>query len=422
LANVSIYYHPKQAEFLTDPARVKVVLKGRRFGGTHGLANHVSECLLDGKYRRVLWGDVSLGNTKRYWSRFFNPIWKNVNKSLWTYGKQDNEFRYRDSYIDFRGADYPDGWEGFGYDCIVLNEAGIILKNDYLWYNAVLPMSLEHKADIFILGTPKGKRGIYYELSEKARKGEDGWKLFTYTSYDNPLIAAEDIKEMELSMPEIQARQEIYAEFIDDTGSVFRNISECATSVEESPKEDEDYYMGLDLARTQDYTVIKILTKEGREVYHERFNQVEWAYQKERAITAAQRYNNASILMDATGVGDVIFEDLQNAGLNITPFVFNNERKFNLVKNLIMAFENKKISIIPDSVTLAELKNFEYSITNTGKVKYEARSGHDDTVMSLALAYSQINQAGIPTIRQIPEPKQRQVGNVLVSGGKWKRL
>ena len=38
---------------------------------------------------------------------------------------------------DFRSVDRPENIEGFGYDKAFLNEAGIILRDEYLWYNAI---------------------------------------------------------------------------------------------------------------------------------------------------------------------------------------------------------------------------------------------------------------------------------------------
>ena len=421
--SVHIAYHPKQEEFLFDPAKKKLVRKGRRFGGTKGLANYISESILEGRHNKVLWGDVSLGNAKKYWRRYFYPIWKSVDTSLWDYGKQENEFRFsdgkRDAYIDFRGADHPDGWEGFGYDLIVLNEAGIILADDYLWYNAVLPMSLEYDADIIVLGTPKGKKGIYYDLNLKAERGEDGWKLFSYSSYDNPLIPRAKVEELERSLPSIVAKQEIYAEFIDEAGAVFKYIDELATQSEQDPIEGEQYFMGLDLAKTGDYTTMKVMNPAGVEVYSERFNSIEWKQQKLRVAAVAEKYNHASVLVDKTGVGDPVLEDLVDMGVNAEGFHFTNESKFNLVKHLVLGFENKKIRILNDNVTKNELKNFEYTITATKKIKFEGRTGHDDTVMALALAYFQIKDNAIPTIRQIPASSAAKVGNVEVKGGRW---
>jgi len=423
--NLNIAYHPNQEKFLftkrSPKVKKKIIRKGRRFGGTKGLANFVSESILDGSKKKILWGDVTLGNIRKYWSRYFYPIWKDVPRNLWSYSKQDNTFKYRDTYIDFRGADHPEGWEGFGYDLIILNEAGIILKNEDLWYNSVLPMSLEYDADMFILGTPKGKRGVYYELDQECDTNEE-YERFVFTSYDNPLIPADRIKKMEASMPEIVARQEIYAEFIDDKGSVFNNVDECAVMSQAAPEPGRSYYMGLDLAKTSDFTVIKVMTEEGVEVYTDRFNQLDWAIQKEKIKGVAELYNDASILVDATGLGDVILEDLELMGLNVEGLKFSNESKFQLIKALILAFEKKTVSIIDDSVTKSELKNFEYSITSTGKIKYEARKGHDDTVAALALAYFQVKDGAIPTIRHIPPPTAMPVGNINVYGGKWTKV
>ena len=55
----------------------------------------------------------------------------------------------------------------------------------------------------------------------------------------------------------------------------------------------------------------------------------------------------------------------------------------------------------------------------TKKIKFEGRTGHDDTVMALALAYFQIKDNAIPTIRQIPASSAAKVGNVEVKGGRW---
>ena len=60
--------------------------------------------------------------------------------------------------MDFRSADKPENIEGFGYALIILNEAGIILKNRRLWEETIRPMAMDYKAKVIIGGTPKGKR------------------------------------------------------------------------------------------------------------------------------------------------------------------------------------------------------------------------------------------------------------------------
>ena len=106
----------------------KVIAKGRRFGLTKGFAHYVIESMLDGK-TPVLWMDTTYSNIKRYVKRYFFPILKQLPKNLWKYRVNRSDLKILNSICDFRSTDKPENIEGFGYSLIVLNEAGIILKN-----------------------------------------------------------------------------------------------------------------------------------------------------------------------------------------------------------------------------------------------------------------------------------------------------
>jgi hypothetical protein len=58
------------------------------------------------------------------------------------------------------------------------------------------------------------------------------------------------------------------------------------------------------------------MNQNGDLVAFDRFNQIDWTFQKARITALAERYR-AKIIMDSTGVGDPIFEDLKRAGLSI---------------------------------------------------------------------------------------------------------
>jgi hypothetical protein len=214
------YTEPQLDIFFPDkPERHTVIPKGRRFGATHGAANACIEWGIEGM--PMLWGDTIFGNIKRYWDRYFKP-------SLHANGMEDN-FNERtqvakigSGFIDFRSADRPENWEGFGYRKIILNEAGIILQDPYLYTNAVRPMMLDFPdSELFALGVPKGKKlkngdnHPFYDMHLKV--GTPGYRGKTYTSYDNPLIRREDVDNLIADMagdPE-QVKQEIFGEFID---------------------------------------------------------------------------------------------------------------------------------------------------------------------------------------------------------------
>ena len=212
-----LFNHKQGVKFVVVPA-------GRRFGKTKGVANAAIEWMTEGL--KILWGDTISSNIDRYIDRYFKPELKK-NNLLYSYSGQKKLLKLNDfkGYIDFRSADRPENWEGFGYDIIILNEAGIILKNDYLFTNAVLPMLMDCEGSKLIaIGTPKGrtvkneKEHRFYSMYKRAEDNDPMYQLFKYSSYDNPFLKQTDIDELaaEISLmnPQME-RQEIYADFVD---------------------------------------------------------------------------------------------------------------------------------------------------------------------------------------------------------------
>jgi hypothetical protein len=123
------YTRPQLDIFFGHPEKKYIIIsKGRRFGATHGAAKAIIEWALDGD--KILWGDTVNGNIDRYFSRYIKPELKKGIPYTWSDRKK--ELVIGNGHIDFRSSDNPENWEGFGYKEIILNEAGIILKNDYL--------------------------------------------------------------------------------------------------------------------------------------------------------------------------------------------------------------------------------------------------------------------------------------------------
>lgn len=224
---IELEYTPQQLEFLfehKETTRFVIVPAGRRFGKTKGVANAAIEWMMDGD--KILWGDTISTNIDRYVDRYFKPE-LNANEIGYSYSGQKKILSLDgfEGFIDFRSADRPENWEGFGYDKIILNEAGIILKNEYLFTNAVLPMLMDTPGSKLIaIGTPKGKtvkgekEHRFYAMYKRAIENDPLYELFQYSSYDNPFLTKEDIDalaaEIKLMNPQMEA-QEIRAKFVD---------------------------------------------------------------------------------------------------------------------------------------------------------------------------------------------------------------
>lgn len=226
MLELDISYTEPQLEiyFNNSTAKYLIVPKGRRFGTTKGGANAFIEYAI-GEVTPLLWVDTINGNIDRYFDRYFYPVLKKIPQNKWVFNRQKRELKIYDSIIDYRSADSPESIEGFGYKKIFLNEAGIILKNRYLYANAILPMLLDFPdSQLIASGVPKGKylkdgtKHTFYELAQRCMAGEKGYSMLKFTSFDNPLIDPADINNLGQSMSAMEYQQEILGEFVDHLG------------------------------------------------------------------------------------------------------------------------------------------------------------------------------------------------------------
>lgn len=180
---------------------------------------------------KVLWGDTVSGNIRRYVTRYFLPALRQQGLQDgrdYKWLKQDSTLEVGSGLVDFRSADRPENWEGFGYDHVFLNEAGIILDDPYLWNNAVLPMMLDNERSTLIAaGTPKlsTMTGVLFKgLWDRCVAGESGYHGQRFTSRDNPFLSEDAISELEGTIAPAERPQEIGGEFItpDALGSFFK--------------------------------------------------------------------------------------------------------------------------------------------------------------------------------------------------------
>jgi len=157
--------------------------------------------------------------------------------------------------------------------------------------------------------------------------------------------------------------------------------------------------IGVDIAKHSDWTVLIAMdATSGRCFDMERFNHLEWPIQKERILGFARKHRGR-IILDATGIGDPICDDLKRMWPDIEGFKLTAGSKVELIQRLIVALEQRRISwpgggsgqesgIRGQWEALTnELRRYEYAIGPSGHISYSAPSGyHDDCVMALALA------------------------------------
>jgi hypothetical protein len=310
---------------------------------------------------------------------------------LFEYNRSDLTISGFNSQIQFFSGERPDNIRGNTFDYLIVDE--MAFTRPELWSEVLSATVLVKGKKVIFISTPKGKNH-FYQLSLQPNY-DNRYKYFHYSSYDNPMIDAEDLEERKRSLPKHIFEQEYLAKFIDNASGLFKNVDSCVIKPAERTQK---LFGGLDIGRADDYTVLTILNKNYQMVYVQRWRQQEWSKIIDEVATKIREYN-AEIFVEVNNQGDVFFEMLQNKVYNnVQPYVTTTATKPIMIEDLAVHFENKDIGILNENWLVDELNAFTYIYNEkTRRVQYGAPQGvHDDGVMSLALAVQSIkkNQYG----------------------------
>lgn len=361
-----------------------ILVCGRRWGKNITALN---DCLYNGlkmQDKIIWWCSPVVRQAKRDYMRLKIGLVRACIKHT----KNDTDLRLQlesGTAITFLGLDEPDNIEGEGVDLMYIDEAAKV--SQYAWENILSPMLLDTRGKAVLFSKPKGKNWFYH-LYMRGVMEQPRIKSFRFKSSDNPYIDKDRLEQDISRLPARVVAQEYNAEFLDSGSGIFAGYTDCIGGDLSEPEEGKYYRIGVDVAKHEDYTVLIVVdTKEKQVVNFERFNNIEWGFIKKRIFSKAILYNNAEVIIDATGVGDPVFDDLRRAGLHIIPFKFTNTSKTQLIENLSIIIQNKQIQFPAIPELMNELDIFEIMTTPGGAVKYSAPKGlHDDCVIALALA------------------------------------
>jgi hypothetical protein len=270
-------------------------------------------------------------------------------------------------------------WE---FDYLIVDEAAYLPDLENEWMRALRPLLIKTRGGAMFISTPKGKN-YFYSLFQKGVNDEKDYKSWQFSSYENPYLPKEELDDLVESMPEANYKQEILAEPGENTANPFGTAAierNTITTLSTRPP----VVLAADLARVNDWTVIIGLDDQGVMCYFDRF-QLPWTQTVERIKKVRDRFPTPQIVVDSTGVGSVILEQLQQEIYNIFGFAFTSVSKPKLIHQLIKSVETDQIKF--NDITAREMAVLEFKYSSSGNLKYEAAAGFfDDAVMALAMA------------------------------------
>ena len=382
--NVTLYTPHKNQELIhkaiNEGSQKYYVLDiGRQFGKSMLAMNQIYFWLINDQGSKCAWVSPIYKQAKKVFDEMVEAF---ADTGLIQKNSQDLTITFGKSTLQFFSAERYDNIRGFTFDYLVCDEFAFI--DAEAWTEVLRATVLVKGKKVLLVSTPKGKNHFFTAF--QLEHSNPQYKSFKMTSYDNPLIDPKEIDDARLTLPDHIFRQEYLAEFIDDAGSVFRNINDCVKTGITTGK----LYAGIDLGRANDYTVLTIADSNDNEILCKRWRHMDWSTIITEIVNELNAYKPKT-LIESNGAQDAIFEMIQKrityGKSNVQPFVTTSKSKQTIIEDLIVAFEEKKIGIIGHDFQKHELEVFTYEYNmKTRQIKYSAPTGlHDDYVMSRAL-------------------------------------
>ncbi|MCR1971658.1 terminase [Clostridium cochlearium] len=221
-----------------------------------------------------------------------------------------------------------------------------------------------------------------------------------FISTGNSVFDNKRITEVERAIVHNKTKY-ISKEKIIDLPSLLKNHYGKSFFMWKIPKQNEKYYIGADLSEGvgQDYSVVEVLDKDGEQVAEFKNNKIKPYVMAEIIDCIGRYYNKGLLTVEKASGGHSVIERLRYdlRYMNMTKyksydqfnrmvwnvgFDTNNKTKSLIINDFVELFEKGQLKINSRTL-LQEMKAFE--VNENGKMGASG-TGHDDTVMAMALA------------------------------------
>jgi hypothetical protein len=396
-------FHSEQLKAWQSAARTKVIVAGRRWGKSQLMVQWALAGAMDDNLRGIpgiTWVILPTFNMAR-------PLWRKFMKLAppgWITHASGGEknfdyFALGNARIEFKSGDHPERLVGEGLCRVVMDECGEMKESVY--NESIIPALMDHSAPAMLGGTPKGRNWFYKQYMAGLDPEVADISTFGGPTLQNPWIKPAEVERARAVMATRLFNQEILAHFLDDDGAVFRGVRACLMPGGKYSTL-RTVAIGVDLARKSDFTVLIGLDAYNRVTFMDRFSKglsgigPDWPLQKLRIKAAYEKYGRPRMLIDATGAGDPVVQDLQRDGLaRAQGFIFTPQSKAEIIEALSLGIEQRRLGLPDEPVLVNELESYEFTTSRVGNVRYSAPANeHDDCVCALALAYKAAKRAG----------------------------
>ena len=291
------------------------------------------------------------------------------------------------STLYFYSAEQGNRIRGVTFDYLVLDEAAFYKEDtgaNHIWYSILQPTIKVKGKKIVMVSTPNGQSGFWYDLIQKALKGQKGYAYIKRTIYDDSMCT--DIEEIKNSTPDLMFRQEFLCEFIAGANSFFTGYHNCYDDTM-TFNWNQPLWAGIDWSSTgKDETIVTFINGLNQIIQYNIEGDLDSKYSQIASIL--NKYSLKGVYAEDNSIGSVMINELKKQMRQknvLKPFTTTNDSKTEIVTELALSLEKEELTY-NDLQLDRQLGAFGYSVSKTKKLTFEGKGDHDDKVMSLAFA------------------------------------
>ena len=378
-----------QKKVISNEARFRVLITGRRFGKTFLAINELAK-FASKPNQRVWYVAPTYRQAKAIcWNvlkekMIYHKWVKNINHSDLTITLKNN------SQITLRGSDNEQSLRGVGLNFLCIDEFADVSQE--AWYEVLRPTLSDTKGHALFCGSPRGFGNWSYELFKQGETNKD-WASFKYTTIEGGNVDQDEVEQAKQDLDIRTFQQEYEATFVDYSGMIYYNFSRESNIIEKYQKETAILHIGLDFNVDPMSAVVCVIVNEKIIVVDE--IQIYSSNTQEMCDEIKNRYKNKQIVVypdpsarqrktSAGGFTDLSI--LKNAGFdvkckNTAPLIRDRINAVNAkLKNV-----NGKNSLFIVKSCKNVIKSIERQIYKEGTHVPDKDSGYDH--MNDALGY-----------------------------------
>ncbi len=241
---------------------------------------------------------------------------------------------------------------GNDYDLFIFDEVAFEADPEYVVEEIIQMRLADREGKLDLVSTPNGKNWFYKKAQDILSKKFPGYYQ-SGDSRENKYISQEFLNDRVLHFSEKRIQQNIMGQFVDTGGEIIKGshidralegFADFKNQLNQIDPFHIPYYLsGWDLARKKTATVGVTVQIIGDKIYVvdlERFKMFDWNVVTEK-IRIRQRKYPGRLIIDATGLGDVVVEQLSD--FNPEPVIFTPSTKAEMLTNVELLHAQNRI-------------------------------------------------------------------------------